>query len=81
MSAACRDLYNGKTGKLIQPENAEELAENISFFAADNSRIAVFGKEASKHARDNFGIDKMVQNVRSIYDKILITNSKLKIEN
>lgn len=65
-------FINNGTGLLIGPENSGELAKAIEYFAADKAKITLLGRQARDYALENFGIEKMVKNVRSIYDKMTL---------
>lgn len=64
-------IPNKKTGVLIEPENIEELAEQILILLNDNKKRADLAKEGIRRVKENFTWEKRAERVENIYDSIL----------
>lgn len=60
-----------KTGILIKPNNAFDIAEKIQFFAKDKNIMNEFGENFYKDVFDNFSDVKMAKVHIEIYERIL----------
>jgi len=64
-------IENGKTGKLVSPENPFELSAAIGEFLTNESSRQTFGENAKKAAAEKFSVERMVAETEEIYLKLL----------
>lgn len=62
--------FDGETGFLIQPGDLAALKDRLLRLAADASLRKQFGQAGSKFARENFGVEKMVESIYALYRKL-----------
>ena len=67
-------VEDSKTGFLISPLNAKELAEKIEIFLNDPLLGSKFGQAGQERIRTKFSIDHMVGEYISAYESALINN-------
>ena len=58
----------GKTGLLAEPRNAVMLVEKIKNLIDNNEIAKKFGANAKERARKEFGLEKMVNETKKIYN-------------
>lgn len=63
------ELLNGRNGFAL-PNNAEQMAEKISFILTDKQRYQDMSSEAKKTYQQSFTVDKMVSGYLDIYKHI-----------
>jgi glycosyltransferase involved in cell wall biosynthesis len=64
---ACRD---GETGFLIQPGDTAGLNNRLLRLAADPRLCEQLGRRGQEFVRENFGVEKMVQGIYTLYMKL-----------
>ncbi len=60
-------IKHEKTGLLAKPADAENLAEKIKFLINNKSLQAELGENAKQNAGQNFGLKKMIEETKKIY--------------
>ncbi len=65
-----KELLDEKTGKLVSTGNAIELAGAVTGFLEDEKLRENFGKNAQTSARENFGLEKMINETEAIYQSL-----------
>lgn len=63
-------IENGENGYLVKTGDSAALAEKMLELLNDRDRSYYFGKRIFEKARDNYSIDKMVENYVKIYKDI-----------
>jgi glycosyltransferase involved in cell wall biosynthesis len=71
-------LRGGQLGMLVEPENAEALAEAALCLAGD--RGSVFADRAETDARIRFGVQKHCQMVSEVYANLLTRNRRRHVD-
>lgn len=61
-------LKNEKSGILTPVKNPVKLAEAIGKLLEDKGKIKELGENAQKHAKENFGLDRMISETEKVYD-------------
>lgn len=69
-------IKDGLNGYLIEPENIEMLAERIVDLALDLNKAKTFGKAGKDFLKDEFSDKKMVNDIDSLYKKLLAQLAK-----
>lgn len=69
-------LGEDEYGFTISAGDAAALAARIAQCLADPSGMALMGKKAAQHVRDNYSDEAMVSKVQAVYDKILVLRTK-----
>ena len=64
-------IVHGQTGYIVPLDPIETIADKIIELAKDLTRSVRMGKRARKHAEEAFGIEKHVQKVQNIYERLL----------
>ena len=68
----CRDcIVDKKTGYLVPPRNAQQLAEKILVLALDEEKRKAMGKSAREYAERNFDIQSVIASHMEIYQSLL----------
>ena len=62
-------LQDGVTGYLVSPRNPESLAEKILLLLRDPQIAANMGRAGRKRVEDAFGLDRMVREYQSLYER------------
>ncbi len=60
-------IFHGKNGFLVPPQKSSELAQYIQFLLEDENLRTSMGQKGKILSR-NFSIEKMVQNIESLYN-------------
>jgi glycosyltransferase involved in cell wall biosynthesis len=72
-------IDHGRTGFLIQPEDAKDLAANLVKLLTDPGMMQQFGQQAAERVREHFGLSQMVDQYRDLYARLLtVPNSEMK---
>lgn len=64
-------LENGKSGKLVAIKEPLEIAAAVSEFLEDEKLRRSAGKNAQKEARENFSLEKMIEQTEKVYQSVL----------
>lgn len=67
-------VIEGENGFLIEPENAEVLAEKIFYLSANRTEQINMGKQGREHIVEKFSIDSYVDNYEQFFERITFTN-------
>jgi len=68
-------VESGRTGILVRPGNAEELAEALILLARNKELAEKLGRAAAHHAYCHFSAEAMVARVKEVYDEVLSQTS------
>lgn len=60
-------ITHAKTGLLVEPENAEELAEALRWVRANPTAAGALGAAAREQAREHFDVRQMVKEYERVY--------------
>ena len=63
-------LVDGVTGLLVPPSDCSALAEAARALLGDDARRGAMGVAAASHAREEFGLERMVERYLTLYDSI-----------
>lgn len=66
-------VMDGKTGYLVPPGNSQMMAERINSLLADEKIREEMGKLAAQDSECRFGMQRMINDYLSLYEKILMT--------
>lgn len=64
-------IKTGETGILVSPKSAEEIADIVVGLCQDRGRIEAMGKAAREFAVPDFGLDRMVMRIESLYEELI----------
>ncbi len=64
-------IEDGRTGILVPPENADALAEELLCLFENLEKAKEIGQKAKIFAQENFSIDRMIDQTRDVYKKVL----------
>lgn len=64
-------IKNDFSGKIVSVEKPVELAEAVYETMENPEKSALFGKNAQKHARDNFDLEKMISKTENLYKQTI----------
>jgi glycosyltransferase involved in cell wall biosynthesis len=62
---------HGKTGFLVQPEDAKDLAANLLKLLSDPGMMQQFGRQAAERVSQHFSMKQMVDRYRDLYARSL----------
>lgn len=65
-----RELLDENSGRLVSLKDSVQLAEAISEMLSDGEMRRVFGENAQKAARENFGLERMIDETEKLYREI-----------
>jgi glycosyltransferase involved in cell wall biosynthesis len=68
-TAGAKELLGSE--KLVPIEKPAQLAERIGEFLADRKKREEFGKMAQERAKENFNLEKMIEKIEVVYQKVL----------
>lgn len=79
MASGCAVVATETTGakelleneNLVPIENAVKLAERICEFLEDKEKRGEFGKKVQVRAKENFNLEKMIEKIEVVYQRIL----------
>ena len=66
-------IDHGKTGLIIEPRRADQLADAISELSQAPDRIQSMGVEGARVVNQSFSIERMVKNIEDVYTEMLDT--------
>lgn len=69
-------ITDGETGYLVEPANAEALAERILFALRNKRESAEMARRGQEKIMEDFGMSKMVDSVEQVYVELLSVKSK-----
>jgi L-malate glycosyltransferase len=64
-------ILNGHTGLLVAPGSVDELAAAILKFANEPSLLESMGKAAYEYVKHNFTLEKSLDQMSSLYDRLI----------
>ncbi len=64
-------VINNKTGYLVPPKNPKKLADAIYLMLSNKEKAKEMGKNGRMLIKENFGIDKMVEQTENLYLELL----------
>ena len=62
---------HGRTGFLVQSEDAKDLAANLLKLLSDSGMMQQFGRQAEERVRQHFSMKQMVDRYRDLYARSL----------
>lgn len=71
---------NGIQGIYVEPRNSTQLAEAIKYLGKNPEKRVRMGKEAKKWARIKYNIERVIELHAKVYDELLVSVSRPKIE-
>ncbi len=69
-------IVDGVTGWVVPLDSIEAISGRIVQLVTDSAKCKKMGEAARKHAEDFFSIEKHVQRIQNIYEKLIETNNK-----
>lgn len=69
-------IVDSVTGWVVPLDSIEAISGRIVQLVTDSAKCKKMGKAARKHAEDFFSIEKHVQRIQNIYEKLIETNNK-----
>ncbi|MYC78669.1 glycosyltransferase family 4 protein [Candidatus Poribacteria bacterium] len=66
-------IVHGETGYVVPLDPIDGIADKIVELAKDPNRSERMGQSARKYAEEAFGVERHVQKVQKVYEKLLIT--------
>ncbi|MCI0627908.1 MAG: glycosyltransferase family 4 protein [Acidobacteria bacterium] len=69
-------IDHGRTGFLVQPENARDLADNLVKLLSDPGMMQQFGRQAAERVRQHFSMGQMADRYREVYARCTLTQSQ-----
>ena len=67
-------IVDGKTGYIVPLDPREGIADKIVELAKDPNRSGYLGQQARKYAEEAFSVERHVQKVQDVYERLLITD-------
>ena len=64
-------IDHGRTGFLVQPEDARELAANLVTLLSDPEMMQELGRQGAERVRQRFSMEQMVDRYRDLYARSL----------
>lgn len=64
-------IDHGRTGFLVQPEDAKDLAANLLNLLNDPAMMQQFGRQAAERVRQHFSMEQMVDRYTDLYARSL----------
>ena len=74
-------VINGKTGLLVDPENADILAKSILCLLTDVGKATEMGLKGKQFVMENFTVEKVVDRLQSLYREVASSASAEFTEN
>ena len=69
-------VIDGETGILVPPCNSEALASAVMVLLDNPEKAKNMGEEGKKRAKQLFSINKMIQSIENLYEKLLSETEK-----
>ena len=63
-------VLDGKTGKLIEPGNVEQMVQAVEHYINDEKRTKTHGANALKHVHADFPIEREADEILSVYEQL-----------
>jgi glycosyltransferase involved in cell wall biosynthesis len=63
-------VVDGETGRLVPPRDPERFADALMELLADESKRRTFGEAGRRRATERFSLDRMVEEMESLYDSL-----------
>ena len=73
-------IDHGRTGFLVQPEDARDLAANLVKLLSDPEMMQEFGRQGTERVRQHFSMAQMVDRYRDLYVELLSPHNSEKNE-
>jgi D-inositol-3-phosphate glycosyltransferase len=64
-------VHDGVTGLLVEPEDEEGFAATLERVLLDDGLRSDLGQKGIEHARAQFALDRLVDNVDALYRRLL----------
>jgi glycosyltransferase involved in cell wall biosynthesis len=64
-------IDHGRTGVLVQPGDARDLAANLVRLLSDRGMMQEFGRQGAERVRKCFSLDYMADRYRDLYERLL----------
>jgi glycosyltransferase involved in cell wall biosynthesis len=64
-------IDSGRTGFLVQPEDAKDLAASLMKLLSDPVMMQQFGRQAAERVRKHYSMRQMVDRYRDLYTRSL----------
>ena len=64
-------IDHGRTGLLVQSEDAKDLAANLLKLLNDSGTMQQFGRQAAERVRQHFSMEQMADQYRDLYVRLL----------
>ncbi|MCE2402958.1 glycosyltransferase family 4 protein [Candidatus Poribacteria bacterium] len=69
-------IIDGVTGYVVPLDSIEAISDRIVQLITDSDKCKQMGNAARKHAEEAFSIEKHVQKIQNIYEKLIETNNE-----
>ena len=66
-------IVHGETGYVVPLDPIEDIADKIVELAKDPNRSRRMGQQGRKYAEEAFGVERHVQKIQGVYEKLLTT--------
>src|SRR5262249_25572512 len=63
-------IDHGRTGFLVQPEDARDLAANLVKLVSDPERMRQFGRQGAERVQQHFRMAQMVDGYSDLYTRL-----------
>ena len=63
-------VFDGKTGFLVKPKNPKLIAESVVALYKNPEMLKEFGKEGRRLIEENYSMEKMLDKIKSLYEKL-----------
>ena len=64
-------IENYKNGLLVEPRNVDEIVEKMMWCIGNEDKLPVIGKNAAKTVKEEYSLDKMVENYLRLYNNFI----------
>lgn len=64
-------VRNNETGLMVPPSNSEQLAHRVLELLGDPAKARAIGERARSMVREQFGVEKMIQQTTELYRQVL----------
>jgi glycosyltransferase involved in cell wall biosynthesis len=66
----CESIVDGSTGKLVEPERPDELADALNFILEDRARAQDMGREGRRRAVEHFSWQARAKRLMAVYRRL-----------